>query len=66
MSYDDGSPLAGVPSDVLVRESARAGQTGAVGAYRDTSGVWQYVPDAAKSQYERHLGLTVTTVYIEP
>lgn len=65
MSYETGDELSGTPSDRLVRESARAGDTGAVAAYRDTYGVWQYVPEHEIDHYARQLGKEVVKVYVE-
>lgn len=65
MSYETGEELSGTPSDLLVRESARAGDTGAVAAYRDADGVWQYVPEHEADHYARQLGKDVVTVYVE-
>lgn len=66
MGYDDGSLLAGLASERLVAESAAAGPTGAVPAYRDDAGVWQYVEPSQVTHYETHLRTPITTVYVEP
>ena len=66
MGYDDGAVLVGAPSAQLVAESAAAGPTGAVPAYRDDAGVWQYVEPSQVTHYETHLRTPITTVYVEP
>ena len=63
-SYDDAREL-GLASDDLVRESEAAGPTGAVPAYRDADGVWQYVQPSQVDHYRRNLRETVVTVYVE-
>ena len=65
MSYADASTLDGIPSAELVHESERAGDTGAVPAYRDDDGVWQYVQPSMVSHYETQLRTPVTTVYVD-
>lgn len=63
-SYDTGVRLVGTPSDELAARSAEV-DTGAVAAYRDDAGVWQYVPDAQVDHYRRNLRCDVVTVYVE-
>lgn len=62
--YKTGERLAGTPSDELVEQSLAASPTGAVNAYCDGSGVWQYV-----AQHDigapRFAGLEILTVYVE-
>lgn len=65
MDYDTGSSLRGAPSAELVERSAEADPTGAVPAYRDEAGVWQYVQPSMVEQYERTQRLDIITVYIE-
>ena len=64
LAYDSGNPLDGVPTARLVRESEAAGPTGAVPAYRDESGVWDYVAPGDAEHYRRHLGLDVVTIIV--
>ena len=63
-NYDTGSTLPGTASETLARESAAAEPTGAVPAYRDAAGVWQYVAPSDIERHVRHLGETVLTVYV--
>lgn len=64
MSYNDASTLRGTASDELVRESESASPTGAVSAYRDQAGVWQYVSPSQVDHYRRQLSEDVVTVYV--
>lgn len=64
LDYDTVNVLEGVPSDELVAASDAAGDTGAVPAYRDVDGVWQYVAPSMRDQYRR-MGHDVITVYVE-
>lgn len=61
----DTADRVGVASDELVRMSAMEGDTGAVAAYRDETGVWQYAAPDRVSHY-RGLGYDVQSVYVEP
>ena len=56
--------MPGLASEELARESADAGDTGAVPAYRDEAGVWQYVPADQRDAY-RARGVEVLTVWVE-
>lgn len=64
-SYDSGDLLVGAPSDELIAASEGAGDTGAVPAYRDDAGVWQYVQPSQVEHYRRNLRIETQTVYIE-
>jgi hypothetical protein len=64
MSYETAETLEGGASEELVRESEAAEPTGAVPAYRDTDGVWQYVAPSQVEHYRRNLRETVVTVYV--
>jgi hypothetical protein len=66
MGYDDGAMLVGAASAQLIAESAAAEPTGAVPAYLDEAGVWQYVAPSQAAHYETHLHTPITTVYVEP
>jgi hypothetical protein len=55
--YSTGKTLAGVASDELAYESAKAGSTGAVGAYLDEAGIWQWVDESDSRRTH--------TVYVE-
>lgn len=51
-NYQTGAALTGDPSDELVEASlAERSGTGAVGAYRDTNGVWQCLREDEMSAY---------------
>lgn len=67
MSYKTGNRLKGAPSDKLVEESfadqERRG-TGAVYAYQDRDGVWQYVKPSDEDRIRRQ-GYDVITVWVE-
>ncbi len=65
MDYDTSALLEGECSAELARQSAEAAPTGAVPAYRDSDGVWQYVEPSQVEHYERNLGESVRTVYVE-
>ena len=65
MDVETGSTLKGTPSLELVRRSAMEGDTGIVPAYRDSDGVWQYVPASEVEHYERNLGTPVRTVWVQ-
>lgn len=64
ISYGSNETLEGVCSQELIDASA-AEETGAVPAYRDSDGVWQYVAPCDVEHYKRFLGETVVTVYVE-
>lgn len=64
-SYDSSSRLQGSASAELVRESEAEAPTGAVPAYRDERGVWQYVAPSQVDHYRRNLQQDVRTVYVE-
>jgi len=65
LSYQTGDNLVGVPSPELVRESEdeRTG-TGAVPAYCDEHGVWQYVLPCDEDAFVR-AGHDVISVWTE-
>lgn len=63
--YDTGDRLDGEPSDELINESLAADPTGAVSAYQDAEGVWQYVPPSQVDFYTRQRKEEVITVYVE-
>jgi hypothetical protein len=63
--YQSGDSLPGRPSSELVEASLSEGPTGAVSAYRDESGVWQYVEHSEVEHYRRNLRETVRTVFVE-
>jgi hypothetical protein len=65
MDYDSGDELEGTPSEELVGESEAVVDTGAVGAYRDDDGVWQYVPQHDEDRQRRHLARQIRTVWVE-
>ena len=60
--YRTGERLDGIPSPQLVKES-EATTLGAVAAYRDDDGCWQYLGDQAADHYRR-LGHQALTVYV--
>lgn len=53
----------GAASEALVAASEAAGDTGAVGAYRDREGVWQPLAEHECDEYRRD-GYEVRTVYV--
>jgi hypothetical protein len=62
--YQTGAELDGDASETLAARSAEAGDTGAVPAYRDEDGVWQYVrPDEVEQA--RRQGRDVRTVWVQ-
>lgn len=63
-SYDSGKRLPGIPSDDLVEASRDEGSTGAVPAYRDADGVWQYVQPSDVEHYRCNLREHVITIYV--
>lgn len=69
MSYDTGGVLRGSPSEALCEASdddtANGTGTGAVSAYRDSAGMWRYVPSSEKEHYRKHERVDVITVYVE-
>jgi hypothetical protein len=62
--YQSGEQLAGSASPDLTARSRAAGPTGAVPAYRDERGVWQYVQPQDQEHYRRNLGISVRTVFV--
>jgi hypothetical protein len=64
LDYDTADRLDGSASEELVEQSVAAEPTGAVAAYRDDDGSWQYVPDCDVERMRR-LGCDVQTVYVE-
>jgi len=62
ISYADAVELVGVPSDELLAASA-AEESGAVPAYLDGEGVWQYVAPSQEDFVRRH-ERDVITVYV--
>lgn len=62
MDYESGAELAGVPSPELCAQSDRTAE-GAISAYRDTSDIWQYVPEDMIDA-ERRNGREVITVWV--
>jgi hypothetical protein len=62
MDLDSGHRLAGWVSHKLILESALA-ESGAVPAYRDDDGVWQYV-QPSQVELTRRRGYDVRTVYV--
>jgi hypothetical protein len=63
-SYVTGETLEGTASEGLAEASAAEGPVGAVDAYRDDEGVWQYVREDRAAD-ERARGRRVCTVYVE-
>ena len=63
-NFTTGEILSGNASAELVRESEAAAPTGAVMAYRDEAGVWQYVAERDASFY-RSQGHDVIVVYVD-
>jgi hypothetical protein len=63
-SYDTGAILNGIASAELVHESEVAEPTGAVPAFCDAAGVWQYVQPNQVNYYRSSLHETVITVYV--
>jgi len=63
--YNTSVDLVGEPSPELVAESEAVTDTGAVPAYRDEDGVWQYVAPCDVTHYRHHRGETVITVYVD-
>jgi hypothetical protein len=53
-NYQSGSTLIGKPSAELVKESLAVGATGAVPAYADANGVWQYVSPSDVARVKRN------------
>lgn len=62
--YSTGDLLTGTASAELISQSAKV-ETGAVPAYRDVQGVWQYVEPSQQDHYRRQLRETVLTVFVE-
>lgn len=65
MDYETGRAMAGRASDELVAASAEAEPTGAVPAYRDERGEWQYVQPSMVDQMTCTQGASIVTVYVE-
>lgn len=65
MSYESAARLSGTASEELVAQSEAAAPTGAVPAYRDEAGVWQYVAPSQVDHYRSQLREDVVTVYVE-
>lgn len=64
--YTDGTALRGTASRELLEASEAEGSgTGAVPAYRDSDGVWQYVEPSNVEHYVRNLKEDVVIVYVE-
>lgn len=63
MDYQTGAELDGDASDTLAERSAEAGDTGAVAAYRDDEGMWQYVRED-EVESARRRGRDVRTVWV--
>ncbi len=64
MDYQTGAKLDGEASEELAERSAEAGDTGAVAAYRDNDGVWQYVREY-EVESSRRRGHDVRTVWVD-
>jgi hypothetical protein len=65
-NYQTGSALEGEPSEALIEASAaESSGTGAVCAYRDADGVWQYVPEDEEDFYRRVRGEDVRVVWVQ-
>ena len=64
LDADTCKPVGMQASRVLVRES-RACLTGAVPAYMDHQGEWQYVSPSLVNEYCRHFGRNVRIVYVD-
>jgi len=64
-NYDISEILDGEPSEDLIAASQDAEPTGAVPAFRDEDGIWQYVEPSRRDFYERHLHHEIITVYVE-
>lgn len=63
-NYVTGSSVEGTASEELETRSAAEEPTGAVPAYRDEAGVWQYVQPSLVD-HMRGLGHDVITVYVD-
>jgi len=63
--YDTNEALEGAPSEELIEQSDSASPTGAVPAYRDDDGVWQYVAPSEVEHYRRNLRIETRTVYTQ-
>ena len=64
MDYETAEVLAGRASAELIEQSEHAEPTGAVPAYRDGNGVWQYVAPSDVEHFRRNLGTETQTVYV--
>lgn len=64
-NYDDASTLSGTASELLIEMSEEAAPTGAVPAYLDEQGAWQYVAPSQVDHYRNHRGVDVLTVYVD-
>ena len=65
MDYETSNPLEGLCSEELEEASRLAEPTGAVPAYRDSTGVWRYVPPSEVENFKRNLNKEVVTVFVE-
>ena len=65
VDYDTSDRVEGDCSVSLYQASQAAAPTGAVAAYRDAAGVWQYLREDEVEHYRRSLRETVVTVYVE-
>ena len=65
LNYDTGETLDGPPSPELIEESLAADPTGAVPAFQDSVGTWQYVPPSEVDFYKHQRKEDVITVYVE-
>ena len=63
-AYQGGEQLDGYPSEELATMSAQAVPMGAVKAYRDAGGEWQWV-DASDVSRPMHAHHDILTVYVE-
>jgi len=63
--YHSGCALEGSMSPTLLKASLEAQPTGAVNAYRDSSGVWQYVAAQDVEHYSKNLREAVWAVYVD-
>lgn len=64
VDIDTGDRLDGAASSGLIESSVLAEPTGAVAAYCDDEGTWQYVREDEQERMRR-LGREVRTVYVE-
>lgn len=64
MDADTSKPVGMQASRVLIRES-HACLSGAVPAFMDSDGTWQYVSPLLVNEYCRHFGRDVRIVYVD-